>query len=50
MNFKTIETRERGTYRAPLVRVREARFEEDFLYSTGNGGIDPGEEDLWGDL
>ena len=50
MTQKLMETGERGTYRAPLVRVRDTRIETAFLLSDGNGGIDPGEEDPWGDL
>lgn len=50
MNQSLLETGERGAYRAPLVRVRNTRYEAAFLLSGGNGDIDSGEEDLWGDL
>jgi hypothetical protein len=36
-------------YQAPAVRVVEAFLELSFLQSGGNGTIDPGTDDPWGD-
>ena len=37
-------------YQAPVVRVVEASLELSFLQSGGNGSIDPGTDDPWGDF
>lgn len=36
-------------YGAPVARVVDARLELVFLQSGGDGSIDPGTDDLWGD-
>ena len=36
-------------YETPLVRVVDARLELNFLQSRGDGNIDPGIDDPWGD-
>ena len=41
---------ERIPYDAPAVRVVDARLELSFLLSGGNGDIDPGTDDPWGDF
>ena len=37
------------TYENQLVRVMDTRLELDFLQSGGDGNIDPGIDDPWGD-
>ena len=37
-------------YEAPSVRVVDTRLELNFLQSGGNGGIDPGTDDPWGEF
>ena len=37
------------TYMAPAVRVVDTRPERNFLQSGGDGNIDPGLDDPWGD-
>lgn len=41
---------EKHPYEAPAVRVVDARLEASFLQSGGNGNIDPGADDPWGDF
>lgn len=41
---------EKKTYQAPAVRVVDTCPERNFLQSGGNGNIDPGTEDPWGDF
>ena len=42
---------EKPYYTAPAVRVVDTRAESNFLQSGGgNGNIDPGTEDPWGDF
>jgi hypothetical protein len=41
---------EKNTYSAPAFRVVDARLEQSFLQSGGNGTIDPGTDDPWGDF
>ena len=36
-------------YDAPALRVVDARLELSFLQSGGEGNIDPGTDDPWGD-
>ena len=43
------ETMDKQPYDAPAVRVVDARLELSFLQSGGNGDIDPGTDDPWGD-
>ena len=40
---------EKTRYAAPAVRVVETRTEWNFLQSGGEGNIDPGTDDPWGD-
>ena len=40
---------EKLTYTAPSVRVVDTRTEWNFLQSGGEGNIDPGTDDPWGD-
>ena len=37
-------------YETPLVRVVDTRLELNFLQSGGDGNIDPGIDDPWGDF
>jgi len=37
-------------YSAPALRVVDTWLETDFLQSGGNGTIDPGEDEPWGEL
>jgi hypothetical protein len=37
-------------YVIPAVRVVDARLEWNFLQSGGEGNIDPGTDDPWGDF
>ena len=37
-------------YETPAVRVVDTRLETAFLQSGGNGNIDPGTDDPWGDF
>ena len=37
-------------YMAPAVRTVDTRLEQEFLQSGGNGNIDPGTDDPWGDF
>ena len=37
-------------YETPAVRVVDTRLETAFLHSGGNGNIDPGTDDPWGDF
>ena len=45
-----LNTMERFPYDAPAVRVVDARLELSFLLSGGDGDIDPGTDDPWGDF
>jgi hypothetical protein len=40
--------KEKNTYLVPVVRVVETRPELHFLQSGGDGNIDPGMDDPWG--
>ena len=44
MEFKKQE------YSAPVVRVVDTHLEFSFLQSGGDGNIDPGTDDPWGDF
>ena len=44
-----MKTKEKLTYEAPAVRVVDTHLESRFLQSGGNGNIDPGTDDPWGD-
>ena len=46
MNMKN----EKQLYLAPAVRVVDTRLELCFLQSGGNGNIDPGTDDPWGEF
>ena len=37
-------------YEAPAVRAVDTRLELNFLQSGGNGNIDPGTDDPWGEF
>lgn len=37
-------------YETPAVRVVDTRLETAFLQSGGNGNIDPGTDDPWGEF
>lgn len=37
-------------YKTPAARVVDTRLETAFLRSGGNGQIDPGMDDPWGDF
>jgi hypothetical protein len=37
-------------YQAPAMRVVETRPEINFLQTGGNGNIDPGTDDPWGEF
>lgn len=41
---------DRQHYETPTVRVVDTRLETAFLQSGGNGNIDPGTDDPWGDF
>ena len=41
--------KEKNLYIVPVVRVVETQPEQYFLQSGGNGSIDPGTDDPWGD-
>lgn len=41
---------EKQHYETPAVRVVDTRLETAFLQSGGNGNIDPGTDDPWGDF
>ena len=41
---------EKHTYTVPVVRVVDTRLEWSFLQSGGDGNIDPGTDDPWGDF
>ena len=41
--------KEKKLYIVPVVRVVETQPERSFLQSGGNGNIDPGTDDPWGD-
>ena len=41
---------EKKDYSAPVVRVVDAHLELGFLQSGGDGNIDPGTDDPWGDF
>jgi hypothetical protein len=41
---------EKLNYVTPAVRVVDTRLEWSFLQSGGNGEIDPGTDDPWGDF
>ena len=40
----------RHPYLQPVMRVVDTRLETNFLQSGGNGQIDPGTDDPWGDF
>ena len=40
---------DKTTYETPVVRVLDTRLEWNFLQSGGEGNIDPGIDDPWGD-
>ena len=40
---------EKLPYTAPMVRAVDTRPEWNFLQSGGDGNIDPGTDDPWGD-
>ena len=42
--------KEKKLYIVPVVRVVETQPELHFLQSGGNGNIDPGTDDPWGDF
>ena len=51
MRKETSMKQEKPYYMAPAVRVVDMRAESNFLQSGGgNGNIDPGTEDPWGDF
>ena len=51
MRKETSMKQEKPYYTAPAVRVVDTRAESNFLQSGGgNGNIDPGTEDPWGDF
>lgn len=41
---------DRHHYETPAVRVVDTRLETAFLQSGGNGNIDPGTDDPWGEF
>lgn len=41
--------RDKTTYETPVVRVVDTCLEWGFLQSGGDGNIDPGIDDPWGD-
>lgn len=41
---------DRQHYETPAVRVVDTRLETAFLQSGGNGNIDPGTDDPWGEF
>ena len=45
-----IMKREKTDYTAPVARVVDTRLELCFLQSGGEGNIDPGTDDPWGDF
>ena len=45
-----MKTTDKHPYDAPAVRVVDARLETSFLQSGGEGNIDPGTDDPWGDF
>jgi hypothetical protein len=44
-----MKEKDRLTYEEPAVRVVDLRTEWSFLLSGGEGNIDPGTDDPWGD-
>ena len=50
MRKETVMTEKpRLLYEKPMVRMVDVRTEWNFLLSGGNGDIDPGTDDPWGD-
>ena len=41
---------DRHPYEAPSVRAVDTRLERSFLQSGGDGNIDPGTDDPWGEF
>jgi len=47
---KVIMKENKLTYQVPAFRVVDTRLEQNFLQSGGEGNIDPGTDDPWGDF
>lgn len=46
---KKTETMKKNPYETPALRVVDTRLEWMFLQSGGDGNIDPGTDESWGD-